>query len=255
MIKFSANLGFLWPEHSLPEAIIKAGDAGFQAVECHGPYACPAEEVKAALAQTGLSMLGINTRRGDASLGENGVAALPGRFDEACSYIDEAISYAKAIAAPNIHLMAGASDQGREAEQAFMLSVSYAARQAALYGMTILIEPLNGRDAPFYHLQSTGQAVAIIEAAGCNNVKLMFDCYHIQILQGDLLRRIKECLPYIGHIQIAAVPSRAEPHHGEVNYPWLLPEIYALGYQGYIGAEYRPSGPTDDSLGWMASYR
>lgn len=250
MIKWSANLGFLWADRPLPEAVKSAHQAGFEAVECHWPYEYNPELLADALKQTGLPMLGLNTRRGNISKGENGVAALPGREEEARAYIDEAISYATAIDCQNIHIMAGVSDHSRQAEQTFQANLAYAATQAAQAGKTILIEPLNHRDAPSYHLQSIEVAAQTIDAVGSDRVKIMFDVYHIQILQGDLLNRFKAFLPYIGHVQIASVPERAEPDRGEVHYAALLPAIYDAGYTGYIGAEYKPAIDTDSGLGW-----
>ena len=254
MIKWSANLGFLWTDRPLPEAVVAAHKAGFNAVECHWPYDCDPQQLKAALDQTGLPMLGLNTRRGDLSAGENGLAAVPGREEEAKAYIDEALAYASAIGCPNIHVMAGFSDQSKAADRAFQENLNYAAQKAQFSSQTILIEPLNHRDAPSYHLQSVEAAAKTISAVGSDNVKIMFDFYHIQILQGDVLSRFKAHLPFIGHVQIASVPERVEPDRGELNYVNLIPAIYEAGYQGYIGAEYKPIMDTDSGLGWRATY-
>jgi hydroxypyruvate isomerase len=250
MTKLSANLGFLWADLPLPDAIRAAKRAGFEAVECHWPYAVPSANVKAALLDTGLAMLGLNTTRGGA--GDNGLSAIPGREAEARAAIDEAVAYAAAINCANIHVMAGFTDRGAAAEQTFRANLTYACAQAAPHGITILIEPLNSRDAPGYHLSDMDHAIATIKAVGAPNLKAMFDCYHIQIMQGDLAKRLAACLPHIGHIQIAAVPDRGEPDAGEVNYPWLLPAIDAMGWDGFIGAEYKPRAGTDAGLGWMA---
>lgn len=254
MIKWSANLGFLWADRALPDAIEAASQAGFDAVECHWPYDHNPQSVADVLRQTGLPMLGLNTRRGDLSKGENGIAALPGREDEVRGYIDEAVSYAAAINCQNIHVMAGITDQSQAAEQTFQANLAYAAQQAEQADKTILIEPLNHHDVPSYHLQSVEAAARTIDAIGSERVKIMFDFYHIQLLQGDLLNRFTSYLSYIGHVQIAGVPDRAEPDHGEVNYPSLLPEIYAAGYDGYVGAEYKPATDTDSGLGWRSVY-
>ena len=254
MIKWSANLGFLWADRPLPEAIIAAGQAGFDAVECHWPYDYDPHAIADALHRSGLPMLGLNTRRGDVANGDNGVAAIPGREAEARKYIDEAISYAVAVGCRNVHVMAGITDKSRQAEQTFQANLSYAAERAERADKTILIEPLNHHDVPSYHLQSAEAAAQTIDAIGSARVKMMFDFYHIQILQGDLLNRFKTHLPYIGHVQIAGVPHRSEPDTGEVNYPDLLPAAYAVGYTGYIGAEYKPATDTDSGLGWRAAY-
>lgn len=259
MIKWSANLGFLWTDRALPEAIKAAHQAGFDAVECHWPYEYDPQAVKDALSETGLPMLGLNTRRGDLSKGENGVAGLPGREADARAYIDEAVAYAAVIDCQNIHVMVGITDGGEAAEQTFQSNLAYAAEGAEKAGKTILIEPLNHRDVPSYHLQSIEAAAQTIDAlahiaVASERVKIMFDFYHIQILQGDLLNRFKDYLPYIGHVQIAGVPDRAEPDRGEVQYSTLLPAIYEAGYEGYVGAEYKPAADTDSGLGWLKAY-
>ena len=249
-MKFSANLGFLWTDRSLPDAIHAAKAAGFDAVECHWPYDTPAADVKAALQATGLRMLGLNTRRGDVAGGENGLSALSGRESEARAAIDEAITYAIAIDTPNIHVMAGFADGGA-AHDIFVANLRYACEKAAPHGITILIEPLNKYDAPGYFLTTTDQAVAVISDVGAQNLKLMFDCYHVQLMEGDLTHRIAALLPTIGHIQFASVPDRGAPDHGEINYTSIFSTIERLGYDAPLGAEYKPVGDTDATLGWM----
>lgn len=254
MIRFSANLGFLWQELPLPDAIVAAKTAGFDAVECHWPYDTPSNEVRAALVESGLPMLGLNTRRGNVSVGDNGLAAIPGREGEARAAIDEALDYARAIDAANIHVMAGNAD-GPKAHLAFLENLAYAAERAEPHGITILIEPLNHYDAPGYFLKTSDAAKAIIHELALPNLKLMFDCYHIQIMEGDVSRRLQALAPIIGHVQIAAIPDRTEPDHGELDYRYICQEINSIGIKSPIGAEYKPSGPTEQSLGWMDKLR
>ena len=178
MTLFSANLGFLWNDLPLPDAIRAAKAAGFDAVECHWPYDVPPSEVKAALEETGLKMLGLNTRRGDVAGGENGLSALPDRTEDARAAIDEAVSYAVEIGASTIHVMAGFAN-GEAAHEAFIANLEYACAKAAPHDIAILIEPLNGYDAPGYFLNATGQAKQIISQVAADNIALMFDCYHI----------------------------------------------------------------------------
>ena len=250
MTRFSANLGFLWHDRPLPDAIHAAAAAGFDAVECHWPYDIPATDVAAALVETGLSMLGLNTRRGDLDAGENGVAALPGREHDARAFIDEAITYAVAIKAANIHVMAGFA-AGQAAHDSFIANLHYACIAAAPHGITILIEPLNHYDAPDYFLNSTTQAASIIAEVGAPNLKLMFDCYHIQRLEGNLTNKLSDLLPIIGHIQFAAVPDRGAPDHGEIHYPHIYAHLASIGYTAPLGAEYKPDGATDNTLAWL----
>lgn len=254
MVKFSANLGFLWQELPLPEAIHAAKAAGFDAVECHWPYAFGTDEIGAALRQTGLPMLGLNTSRGNVEAGDNGLAAIPGRESEARQAIMQAIEYAAALAVPNIHVMAGKT-QGNEAHRTFLDNLAYACNEAARHNITILIEPLNHRDAPGYFLKTSVQAAAIIEELSISNLKIMFDCYHIQIMEGDISTRLQALLAHIGHIQIASVPDRSEPDHGELDYRHILRLIASIGYAQPIGAEYRPAGATNAGLSWMRELR
>ena len=244
-MRFSANLGFLWVDRALPDAIRAAKAAGFDAVECHWPYETPAESVRSALEETGLSMLGLNTVRGNP--GENGLAALPGRETEARRAIDQAITYADAIDAGAIHVMAG-FESGPEALETFLSNLHYACGQT---DRTILIEPLNRHDAPGYFLETTNQAAQIIERVSVSNLKLMFDCYHVGRTEGDVLTRLESLLPVIGHIQFASVPDRGTPDHGELHYPTIFSAITDLGWTQPLGAEYKSDADTDRTLGWM----
>jgi hydroxypyruvate isomerase len=249
-MKFSANLGFLWKDLALTDAICAAKAAGFNAVECHWPYAVPPAEIIAALDETGLPMLGLNTRRGNVAGGENGLAALPDEVTRALVAIDEAISYAAAIGCNAVHVMAGFAE-GSAAHACFVKNLTFACDRAAGHGITILIEPLNRYDAPGYFLNTTTQAVGIIEEVDAPNLKLMFDCYHVQLTEGDLTNRLTQLLPHIGHIQFAAAPGRGAPDQGEISFDHVFAHIAALGYTRPLGAEYKPNGPTEASLGWL----
>ncbi len=257
MLKFSANIGFLWTDLPHVDRILAAKKAGFDAVECHFPYNEPAREIKAALEATGLPMLTVNTVRGNFDAGDFGLAALPDRVAEARDAIDQAVAYAEAIGAANVHVMAGKPIEGQDkaAYGIFLENLSYACSIASPHGIDILIEPINGTDVSGYFVQYAGFASDIIRAVGSPNLKIMFDCYHIQMMQGSLTRWIEHLLPQIGHIQIAAVPTRAEPDEGEVAYDRLLQSIAKLGYHGYIGAEYMPRGTVDEGLGWLEDFR
>ena len=265
MLPISANLGFLWTDRPLADRIHAAKATGFDAVECHWPYDEPAEEVRAALAETELPMVGLNTRPGDLAAGEFGLAALPGREAEARAAIDDAVNYARAIGAGAVHVMAGkvAEGEDKSAHETYLGNLAYACDKAAEdvgnsdgeAALTILIEPINAYDASGYFLQYAGFAKEIVTAVGEPNLKILLDCYHTQLMQGSLYRWIEHLLPLIGHIQIAAVPTRAEPDEGEIAFDRLIPLIESLGYDGYIGAEYKPRGDVEDGLGWLAAFR
>lgn len=250
MTTFSANLGFLWSELSLPDAIRAAKAAGFDAVECHFPYDTPTDEVSSALKDTGLNMCGLNTIPGSS----NGLAAICGHETEAKAAIDQAVQYGSQIGIKHIHVMAGVA-QGDEAHRCFVDNLRYALERAGKFGINIVIEPLNPMDAPGYFLSSTSQAAAIIAEIDAPNLKLMFDCYHVQLLEGNLTGRLEELLSIIGHIQFASVPDRGPPSSGEVNYKYIFQHIKELGWTAPLGAEYRPNGDTAASLGWLADLR
>lgn len=251
MTRFSANLGFLWTELALPEAIRRAKSAGFEAVELHWPYETDEAEINAALSETGLPLLGLNTVRGDVAAGDNGLAAIAGREEEARAAIMQAIDYAHATNCSAIHVMAGRDGD----EETFITNLRFAAEEARDLGKVILIEPLNLRDAPDYFLHNVEQAAELIALVGANNVKIMFDAYHVQIMQGDLTKRLQAHLPMIGHIQIAACPTRTEPNEGEVCFERFLASVDDMGWDGFVGAEYKPRSTTDAGLGWMDAYR
>jgi len=253
--RFSANLGFLWNDRPLADAIRAAHAAGFDAVECHWPYDQPVEAVRSALIETGLPMLGLNTSRGDVEGGENGLSALPNRQKDAQRAIDEAVDYAIAIGCKAVHVMAGFA-QGDSAEAAFLENLAFADERAKDSDLTLLIEPLNHYDAPGYFLRTSEQAIELIETLGRSRVKVMFDCYHMQIMGGDVSRRLATALPHIGHIQFASVPARAEPDGGELNYRHIFQELSRLEYNRPLGAEYKPSaGSPEGNLGWMEMLR
>lgn len=249
-MQFSANLGFLFADRPLPEAIRAAKAAGFDAVECHWPFDVPAQEVKAALRETGLRMLGLNTRRGTVAAGDNGLTAIPARIEEARAAIDEALAYAIETGTEAIHVMSGFAS-GADAHACFVQNLRYAGEKAAIHGITILIEPLNRHDAPGYFLRTTDQAKGILGEVGLENVKLMFDCYHVQRTEGDLVTRLTDLLPLIGHIQFASVPDRGTPDHGEIDYGFVFAQIRKLGWSRPLGAEYKSSEKTEDTLAWL----
>lgn len=255
MPRFSANIGFLWSELPFVARIHAATAAGFEAVECHFPYDESAAEVKAALVDTGLPLLGLNTRLGTNGPEDFGVAARPDRVDEARGYIDEAIDYAVAVGCRNINVVPGRTGRAEGCESTYRDNLAYACERAGAAGKGVLIETINQRSAPDFHMSLTDQAVETIEAVGADNLKLMFDCFHTQIMQGDLLAQLKRLMPVLGHVQISAVHDRGEPDSGEIDYRWLLDELDALGWSGFVGAEYQPRTTTEAGLGWMNAYR
>ncbi|MGB0843442.1 MAG: hydroxypyruvate isomerase family protein [Alphaproteobacteria bacterium] len=254
MTRFSANLGFLWSDLSLPDAIRAAKNAGFDAVECHWPYDIGAETVRATLTETGLPMLSINTSRGNHQVGEMGLNALPGREFEARSAIDQALAYAAQIGAENIHALAGVT-AADGAWETFAENLGYACVSAEKYGIGVLIEPINTFDVPGYFLSKTDQAIELIQAVNTSNLKLMFDAYHVERMEGAVCPRLEKLMPWIGHIQFAGVPNRERPDQGGLDYKTVFQTIKHLGYAAPLGAEYKCVGETENTLGWMQTLR
>lgn len=254
-MRFAANLGFLYQGLALPDQIRAAAADGFDAVECHWPFTTPVADVRAALHDTGLPMLALNTAPGALSAGEFGLSALPGREAEARAAIAQAIDYAVAVSARAVHVMAGRTT-APGAEATYCDNLAVACDLAAQHGLMVLIEPISHTAQPDYHLSTVEQAACTIAAVGRNNLKILFDVYHIQTQQGDLTRRAGTHLPLIGHVQIASVPERCEPDGGDVNIPAFLGALAKMGWQGDVGAEYRPRlGDTTAGLGWLTALR
>jgi 2-dehydrotetronate isomerase len=252
MPRLAANLGHLFTERPLIERFGAAAAAGFSAIELQFPYDLPPAQVKAELARHGLTQLGINTPQGP----EFGLASLPGRERDFDAAFTRALDYVVAIGGRAIHCMAGVvpPEQRPAAETVFIKNLSRATAQAADAGITVLIEPINPRDRPNYFLRHVEHAADIIGKVGAPNLRIQFDVYHAQIVGGDLIERLQAHLPLIGHVQVAAVPSRREPDEGEVNYPAIFAALDRLGYAGWIGCEYRPRTRTEDGLGWARPY-
>jgi hydroxypyruvate isomerase len=252
MLRFAANLGHLFTERPLLERFGAAAAAGFSAVELQFPYDLAPSDVNAELKRHGLTQLGINTPPGP----EFGLAALPGRERDWDAAFNRALDYVVAIGGRAIHCMTGVvpPHQRPAAETAFIKNLERAAPRAAQADITLLIEPINPRDRPDYFLNRVEQAAGVVAKVGAPNLRIQFDFYHVQIVSGDLIRRFEKHLPAIGHLQIAAVPSRGEPDEGEINYAAVFDTIDRSGYTGWIGCEYKPRTRTEDGLGWAEPY-
>jgi len=257
MPKFAANLSMMYPEHDFLGRFAAAAKDGFNGVEFLFPYEYAAAELKARLADNGLTQALFNTPPGDWSKGERGVASLPGREDEFRRTFDRALAYARALGNARLHVMAGLIAPGTERARhhdTYVKNLAWAADQAAPLGITCVIEPINTRDIPRFYLNTQAEAHAICAESGKANVKVQMDFYHCQIVEGDLATKLKQHFAGVGHIQIAGVPERHEPDVGEVNYPYLFALMDQLGYDGWVGCEYRPRGKTSAGLGWLKPY-
>jgi len=254
MPRFAANLGYLFTDRPLLARIDAAAACGFPAIELQFPYDVPTSEVKAAIERNKLTVLGINTLQGGE--GEFGYAAVPGRQAAWRDTFARALDYIATIGGSAVHCLAGrvAPESRAEAERVYIDNLARAADLAAEKNIALLIEPINPRDRPNYFLNHVEHAADIIARIGKPNVRMQFDFYHVQIVGGDLITRLEKYLPVIGHLQCAAVPTRHEPDEGEINYPAVFEAVDRVGYAGWIGAEYRPRGRTEDGLGWGEKY-
>jgi 2-dehydrotetronate isomerase len=251
-LPLSANISFMFMERPFLERIGAAAAAGFPAVECHFPYEHPIPILRKALKKAGIRLTGINTAPGDRP-GDWGLACDPKRRAEFRAGVRQALRYAKALDVPTIHVMAGMVAQAdlRKARRAYMANMAWAADEAAKSAKTIVSEPLNTRDKPGYFISRSDDVATMIREIGRPNLKLMFDCYHVQIMEGDVTKRLERHRDVIGHVQIAAVPSRNEPDEGELDHRHLFKALKAGGYPGHVGCEYKPRGRTEDGLGWI----
>lgn len=247
----SANLGMLFTELPLPDAVGAAAKAGFGAVEFQFPYATPPALLARAAEASGLPVLSVNTPLGQP--GDFGLAALPGRGAEARAGIDRAFDYGARLGARFVHVMAGRGPEGDD--DVFAANLAHAADIAEARGMLVLIEPINPFDMPGYHLAGLAHAGRLIDRIGRPGIRILFDCYHVARIHGAPLDHFRAFAERVGHVQFAGVPDRAEPDRGAVDYAKLLPALQREGYAGAFGAEYRPAARTEDGLGWIGGVR
>lgn len=247
----------MYQEHPFLERFGAAAKDGFTGVEFLFPYSHPAAEIRARLAEDGLTQALFNAPPGNWDAGERGLASLPGREDEFRRSVATALEYARVLGSERVHLLAGLIRPGEEraAHRAtYVRNLDYAARQAAAAGVTVLIEPINTRDIPGFFLNRQDEAHAICAEVDAPNLKVQMDLYHCQIVEGDLATKLRKYIAGIGHVQIAGVPARQEPDSGEIHYPYLFRLMDELAYRGWVGCEYRPKGGTSAGLGWLKQW-
>lgn len=256
MIRFAANLSMLFTELPFMQRFEAAAAAGFEAVEYLFPYAVPRRELAAALRANGLLQVLHNLPAGCWEAGERGIACHPGRVDEFRAGVDDAIAYAQALGCPQVNCLAGRLPEGASAQDArrtLVDNLRFAAPRLQAAGIGLLVEPVNRFDIPGFALTTTAQALALMDEVGSPNLRLQYDIYHAQRMEGELGATLAAHIARIGHIQLADNPGRGEPGSGEIHFPWLLRHIDALGYDGWIGCEYKPRGDTLTGLGWRES--
>jgi len=258
MAKFAANLSMLFTEIDFMDRFEAAAEAGFQGVEYLFPYAFDAKEIKEKLVANNLEQVLFNLPAGDWDAGDRGIAVDPSRVEEFQAGVPKAIEYAKALGCKQVNCLAGIVPEGvtqQDAQAAFVINLHYAAKALAAEGIHLVIEAINTRDIPGFFLNTTEQAKAIIKEVGSDNLSIQYDIYHMQIMEGDLAPTMQNNIKQIAHVQLADNPGRHEPGTGEINYPFVLKHLDDIGYQGWVGCEYKPETTTLEGLGWLNQYR
>ncbi|MFA9498967.1 2-oxo-tetronate isomerase [Mannheimia sp. E30BD] len=258
MPTFAANLTMMFNEVPFLDRFEAAAKAGFKYVEYLWPYDYPAEELKARLEKYGLKQVLFNTAAGDVSNGEWGVSAIPNREADSHRDIDLALEYALALGCENVHVMAAVVPQGEDREaykQTFIKNVQYAADKFKPHGIKVLLEALSPEVKPNYLLKSQFDTLEIVEAVNRDNVFVQLDYFHAQNVDGNLSRLTDKLKGKFAHIQIASVPDRHEPDEGEINYQYIFNKLDEIGYEGYVGCEYKPRAETTSGLGWFEQYK
>jgi hydroxypyruvate isomerase len=258
MPRFAANLSMMFTEVPFQARFEAAAKAGFRFVEFLFPYEHAPEDIARWLNDNGLRNVLFNMPPGDWTAGERGMSSIPGREAEFDAGVARALEYADALGTPQLHAMAGllppGADRGRYRE-VYVGNLKRAAQTLARHGRTLLIEAINPRDIPNFFLNHQADAHEIRAAIGEPNVRVQMDFYHAQIVDGDLTTLFKKYFEGIGHVQIAGVPGRNEPDTGEINYDYLFRMMDEAGYAGWVGCEYRPTGRTEDGLGWLRAWQ
>lgn len=255
MPRFAANLGFLFPELPFTGRFGAAAAAGFGAVEFAQPYAWDAREVAELLEANGLEMILFNLPMGDAAAGDFGIACLPGREAEFREGVRRAIAYAEVLGNERINCICGKSPPGAdpaELHATLLANLRFAARELAIAGRTLLVEPINTVDAPGFVVPRPAEGAALVAETGERNVGLQYDIYHAAMMGDDPVEGLARFASVIRHVQFADAPGRHEPGTGTVDIAGCFARLDALGYEGWTAAEYRPSKPTVETLAWMA---
>ncbi len=253
MPRFAANLSMMFNEVPFLDRFSAAAEAGFKGVEYLFPYEFPPEEIGSRLRQHSLENVLFNLPPGNWAAGDRGTTCIPGREDEFREGVEKALLYATRLGLRRLHAMAGVAPSGADPgalEATYVSNLRYAADKLAPHGITLLIEAINTRDIPGFYLNTQAQSSATCAAVNRPNIRMQIDLYHAQIMEGDLEMKLRKYAPLCGHIQVASVPKRNEPDIGEVNYAHLFRVIDEIGYDGWIGCEYKPAGKTTDGLGW-----
>jgi hydroxypyruvate isomerase len=254
MPKFAANLTMLFNEHAFLDRFEAAAKAGFKAVEFLFPYAWPVAELQQRLKQHGLQLVLHNLPAGDWDAGDRGLACDPQRVDEFRAGVARGIEYGTALGVPHLNCLAGKVPAGVDEaalRRTFVANLRFAAAELKKAKLNLLIEPINRFDIPGFYLNTTAQALSVLDEVGAGNAYVQYDIYHAQRMEGELANTLSAQLARIGHVQLADNPGRHEPGSGEINYAFLFKHLDRIGYKGWVGCEYKPAARTEDGLGWM----
>ena len=254
MPKFAANLTMLYNELSFLDRFAAAAKDGFAGVEYLFPYAYDKDVLAERLERNRLVQVLHNLPAGDWDAGERGIAILPDRVGEFQDGVGKAIEYAKTLGCTRLNCLAGKAPAGvspDKLERTLVDNLKFAAKALKDAEIRFLVEPINTRDIPGFFLNTTAQAEKLLEAVGSDNLYIQYDVYHMQIMEGDLVPTMQRLLPKIAHVQIADNPGRNEPGTGEINYPFVFAALDKMGYEGWVGCEYKPARGTSEGLGWM----
>ncbi|HEU4620802.1 MAG TPA: TIM barrel protein [Burkholderiaceae bacterium] len=252
MLNFAANISMLYAELPMLERPAAAARDGFAGVEVQFPYEASIAEWQAALHAANVPLVLLNAPPGNMAQGERGLAALPGRESEFEDSLNQAFAYAKALNVPRVHVMAGTTPWESSARKTYLNNLRVAADAARSQNLIVLIEPINTFDMPGYFLHDVHDALAVIDEVASNHLRLQLDFYHLHRILGEVRRGYEMCRYVVGHVQIAGFPGRHEPDIGEIDYACVFKALMRDGYDGWIGAEYRPRHATSAGLGWRS---
>ncbi|MFP1590953.1 hydroxypyruvate isomerase [Escherichia coli] len=253
MLRFSANLSMLFGEYDFLARFEKAAQCGFRGVEFMFPYDYDIEELKQVLVSNKLEHTLHNLPTGDWAAGERGIACIPGR-ERVSGWRSSSDSLCPCAGNKKINCLVGKTPAGFSSEQihaTLVENLRYAANMLMKEDILLLIEPINHFDIPGLPSHRNWQALKLIDDVGCCNLKIQYDIYHMQRMEGELTNTMTQWADKIGHLQIADNPHRGEPGTGEINYDYLFKVIENSDYNGWVGCEYKPQTTTEAGLRWM----
>jgi len=244
----------LWQDLEPFQRFDAAAGVGFTHVEMLFPHQLDADWLASILDRLELEMVLFDPAAGDWDGGERGLLALPGREEEFVDTVHAAIALATRIGTSRLNALVGvppvqvSRDQARETAIANLNRVEPLVRAA---GITLLVEAINNIDMPGYWANTVEAAADLVQTVNSPNVRLQLDQYHAAMAGENALDCLRRYFPLIRHVQIADVPGRHEPGTGTQPIGAFLEELDRLGYDGFVGLEYKPLVDTASSLAWI----